>query len=478
MKDTKKIKKQNFRSANREYTVVVYAFLVLFLLLIGYFIYYNVFQSDKVINNSFNKRQDTLAAEIVKGDILDRNGKVLATTKTAKDGTEYRNYPYGQVFAHVVGYTDKGKTGLESAENFTLLRSHSSIITQITNDINNVKSNGDNVVTTLDYTLQSVAYNALGGYNGAVIVMEPKTGKILAMVSKPAFDPNNIAANWDAYTNEQSSKGILVNRATRGLYPPGSTFKILTLLEYIRENKDYENFSYTCKGYETADDFKLRCYDGTAHGKEDLTAAFANSCNSAFSKIGLSLDINKLRSTCERALFNKSLPTDIACGSSSFVLEPSATKPEIMMTAIGQGETVVTPMHMAMIGAAIANDGVLMAPYLVDHTVNDAGITVSATGPRKAATLFDKEDCDVLKKYMRAVVTQGTVYQFKGAKYEVAGKTGTAEYSSDKTKSHSWFVGFANVEDPEILVTAIVEDADGVAPAVARQIMDAYYAKK
>ena len=135
-------------------------------------------------------------------------------------------------------------------------------------------------------------------------------------------------------------------------------------------------------------------------------------------------------------------------------------------------------MHMAMICAAIANDGDLMMPCLVDHVENDAGITVSTNKPRKAATLFDKEDCAVLKNYMRAVVTKGTGYDLKGAKYEAAGKTGTAEYSSDKNKTHSWFVGYANVEDPEVVVAVVVEDADGVAPGVSRKILDAYYSSK
>ena len=297
------------------------------------------------------------------------------------------------------------------------------------------------------------------------------------MVSKPAYDPNTIAANWDTYTKDTTS-GILVNRATQGLYPPGSTFKILTLLEYIKENDDYAKFSYTCEGSVTEGDFKLRCYDGKKHGKQTLKQAFANSCNSAFATIGLSLDINKYRALCEKALFNKDLPLNLPYSKSSFVLDSSSEKPQIMMTAMGQGETVVSPMHMTLIAAALANDGVAMTPYLVDHTENDAGITVTTYGSKKGATLFDKADCDTLKEYLRAVVTEGTGYDLKGTKYNVYGKTGTAEYSSDKTKSHSWFVGFSESEGADVAVCVIAENADGVAPRITRSILDTYYKNK
>ncbi|MBE6013874.1 MAG: penicillin-binding protein 2 [Lachnospiraceae bacterium] len=478
LKKEKKIEKKIAKKLNREYSVVVYAFLLLFTALIGYFIYFNIFQSEKVINNSFNKRTESFAKEIIRGNIYDKNKVLLATTKVAADGTETRSYPYGRIFAHVVGYSDKGKTGIESAANFNMLRSNSSIITRINNDLNDKKSMGDSVVTTLDARLQEAAYNALGDHDGAAVVMEVKTGKVLAMVSKPAYDPNAIEASWDLYTKQDSDKGILLNRATQGLYPPGSTFKIFTLLEYIRENQDYENFSYNCKGSITDGNFKLRCYDAQVHGKLDLKSAFAKSCNSTFASLGLAIDNDKLKALCEKALFNSELPLEnIPYSKSSFVLTGSATNPQTMMTAIGQGETVVSPMHMCMVASAIANKGELMKPYLVDHIENDAGIEVSANKPEKTATLFEAADCSVLKEYMRAVVTEGTGYKFNGVKYEVAGKTGTAEFSSDKSKSHSWFVGFAPVEDPEIAIAVIAEDSDGTAVPISKSILDVYFAK-
>lgn len=455
--------------------------MILFVALIGWIIYFNVFQSEKVINNAFNKRQDSFAKEVKKGDLRDRNCEVLATTKTAADGTETRYYPYGRIFSHVVGYSAKGKTGLESLASFSMLRSNASFITRLQNDLNDKKSNGDNVYTTLDASLQEVAYNALGDFKGAVVVTEVKTGKILCMVSKPAFDPNAIEASWDLYTNDKSKEGYLLNRATQGLYPPGSTFKIFTLYEYMKEYSDYEEYAYKCVGNIVEENFKLHCFDGKKHGNLDLKSAFAKSCNSAFADIGLKLNRDKFKETCEKFMFNSELPLELPYSKSSFVLDSSSTNPQTMMTAMGQGETVVSPMHMAMVTAAIANKGDCMTPYLIDHTENDAGITVTTNKPQKYKTLLTQEECSKLIEYMKAVVTDGTATPLKSIKGGVAGKTGTAEFSSDKTRSHSWFVGFTPVEDPEIAISVIVEDngSSGInGVSVTKAVFNQYYASK
>lgn len=156
------------------------------------------------------------------------------------------------------------------------------------------KNIGDNVVTTLDVDLQSAAYNALGDNKGAVVIMEPSTGKVLAMVSKPSFDPNSVAANWDALNSDENS--VLLNRATQGLYAPGSTFKIVTTLEYMREHPDdYNSYSYNCTGSITYGDTTIPCANHAVHGAEDLASSFANSCNSSFCNIGMSLDVKNIR---------------------------------------------------------------------------------------------------------------------------------------------------------------------------------------
>lgn len=156
------------------------------------------------------------------------------------------------MFSHVVGYSTKGKTGLEALGNFYLLTSHVNLAEQVINELSSVKNLGDNVITTLDVDLQKAAYDALGSRKGAVVAMEPDTGKILAMVSKPDYNPNTLAADWDALVAGDNSEGQLLNRAAQGLYPPGSTFKIVTALEYIRENpENFRDYRFDCSGFFT-----------------------------------------------------------------------------------------------------------------------------------------------------------------------------------------------------------------------------------
>lgn len=175
---------------NLEFLIITYLFLAIFIGMISYFIYFQMVKSESVINSSYNSRLDLYAEHVIRGDITTADGTVLAKTTVSDDGSETREYPYGRMFAHVVGYTNNGKGGLESQYNFNLLRSHSFFLTQIINDLKNKKNIGDTLVTTLDYDLQETAYKALEDRDGAVVVMEVKTGKILALVSKPDFDPN------------------------------------------------------------------------------------------------------------------------------------------------------------------------------------------------------------------------------------------------------------------------------------------------
>lgn len=369
---------------NHELAVITYLFIGLFALMTGYFIYFDAVLSPDVINNPYNARLDAFAERTIRGSILSSDGTVLAETKTASDGTQTRNYPYANLFAHVVGYSTRGNTGLEQLANYYLLTSSISPAEQLKNQVKDEKSPGDNVVTTLDLDLQRTAYDALGKYRGAAVVLEVSTGKILAMVSKPDFDPGTINENWDSLTNEGSTESgsVLYNRATQGLYAPGSTFKIVTLLEYMRENPDtYADFSFQCKGKVTEGNYTISCYNKKAHGSEDLTKAFAKSCNSAFATIGLSLDETSFKNTCEELLFNTDLPSPLTYSKSSFSLQPDATPAEQMMTAIGQGETLVSPLHMALIASAIAGDGLLMKPYLMDKVQSAGGAEVKTFDP-------------------------------------------------------------------------------------------------
>lgn len=447
----------------------------------GYFAYFQTAKSEDFINSAYNARQDSFSGSVIRGKILAAGGEILAETKVDDNGKETRNYPYGREFAHVVGYPTHGKLGIELQANFNLLRSNTFFLQRMVNEITNQKNIGDNVYTTLDVNLQETAYQALGDQEGAVIVMEPSTGRILAMVSKPDFDPNSIDDDWDSISSDESNS-VLVNRATQGLYPPGSTFKILTALEYMNENSDYNSYDFTCKGTLTIENSVIHCFGNEVHGKEDLKESFTNSCNTSFSNIGVSLNKNSYREFCESLLFNKTLPGDIAAKKSSFKLDKNSTTMQTMQTAIGQGETLVSPYHMLMIVSSVANDGVLMTPYIIDHTENADGTTVKQYEKTEYAKLLSKSQAQIMQEYMQSVVTDGTARALKGQSYTAAGKTGSAEINSNGD-SHAWFVGYASKEDsgkPDIAIAVIAEEAGTggkVAAPIAKKVFDAYYAQ-
>ena len=443
--------------------------------LIGYLIYFNSVKSETFINSPYNTRQDTFSDRVVRGKIISSDGEVLAQTNVSEDGTEERVYPYSNIFAHVVGYDSNGKSGLESEANFQLLTSHAFFLEQMKNEFRGEKNAGDNVITTLNASLQTTAYNALGDRRGAVIAIEPSTGKILAMVSKPDFDPNDIEENWDSLVSDETNSSLL-NRATMGQYPPGSTFKIVTALDYFRTKGSFEGYSYLCEGSITMEDHTIRCYNSTVHGQEDFYTAFANSCNCAFAEIGTVLGGKSLRKTSEDLLFNKSLPLKNS-RKSSFTLDESSPTALVMQTAMGQGNTLVSPLHMALITSTIANGGILMQPYLIDQVQNNAGETVSTTEPVEYKLLMTDNEANLLGKLMKNVVTNGTASALNGRAYTVAGKTGSAEFDENGS-SHSWFIGYCNADDPDLVVAIIVENGgtgSEAAVPIAGQLFDAYY---
>lgn len=464
---------------NREFSVVMYVTVALFLFMMAYFVYFQVTRSKEVMASPYNERQDLYAAHVEKGSILSSNGDILARTVRNEDGSTYREYPYGSLFAHVVGYDTHGKSGLESSENTDLLTSNAFFPRKVLNDLRGEKNPGDSIVTTLDVGVQQAAYDALGDNRGAVIAIEPSSGRIIALVSKPGFDPNDLESSWEELSGDVSGESRLFNRCLMGAYAPGSTFKIVTALAFIRQNSAYADYYYHCEGSITNGETTIECFDHTAHGDENLLSSFANSCNSSFVNIGLMLDRKGYRETSESLLFNKKLPSPLPSGTSKFQLDNNSTESEAMMTAMGQGKTLVSPYHMALITAAVANRGVLVRPRLVDSVQNAGGATVKRFRTKDYAQLMTPEEAAVLTEMMTAVVTQGTAVELSGAAYTVAGKTGTAEYSSDKSKSHSWFTGFSNVDNPGLVVCVIVEGYDGNSGAraipIAKRVFDAYH---
>ena len=466
------------KRTNKEIMRITYVMMILFFGMIGYFIYFDGVTSKEVINNPHNSRLAKMADSVVRGEILSADGEVLAESIKDDNGNYYRYYPYGCTFAHVVGTSDVNKSGVELTADYNLITSDIQPVQKIINEISGQKNPADNVVTTLNANLQQVAHDALGEREGAVVAIEPSTGKVLAMVSKPDYDPNSLVDNYQDIISDENSK-VLLNQSTQGLFVPGSIFKIVTSLAYLRSGGDPDNYSYYCDGSISVNsddgDSYIKCYGGEEHGQVDLLESFAESCNSSFANLGLSISVDKMNEVANSLLFNQALPTKFTTAKSQFGLSSTDSQWQIGATAIGQGNTTISPIHATMIVSAIANGGTLMEPYVIDEVQNTEGNAVEKYEPESCGALVSSSEASRLTEMMKAVVSEGTGYKLSGRDYSVAGKTGTAEVVG--RGNNAWFVGFAPADDPKIAICVLVEDAgtaSSEAVPIAGEILDAY----
>lgn len=453
-------------------------FSLLFCGMLTYLGYFVATNEQEMVNNSYNSRQEILLTKNYRGTILSNDGKVLAETLLDAQGNEERVYPYGNTFSHVVGYSTNGRMGVEAYSNYYLINSDISIGQKAANATASKKNPGNNVFTTLDVDLQETAAKALSTYKGAAIVTEVKTGKVLALVSKPDFDPHDIESMWDSLIEDKEST-VLLNRVTQGLYPPGSTFKIITALEYIRENPDtWKDYLFTCNGYFKSGNNRINCYHGSVHNNVSFEKSFAKSCNASFANIGKQLNLTSFEKTLNELLFECELPTTLTHSLSSTAINSETAEAQLLQTSIGQGKTLITPLHLNMITQAIANNGILLEPYVVDHISSADGKVLRTYAPETYGSIMTAEESSYLRELMIEVVENGTASRLSSYGYTAGGKTGSAEYNSNKSDSHAWFTGFAPAQDPEIAFTIIVEGAgsggDYAVPMI-RRILDTYF---
>ena len=482
-KPERKLELKFRKKMNREMAAVTYIFMLLFVLMAGYVIWFLSGDTDRILNNPYNKRQELLAERVTKGNILSDKGKVLAKTVTDKNGNEKRQYPFDGLFAHVVGRVTHGTTGLEASESYTMLTSGVPPLAGLLNELKGEKNPGNNIVTTLNVKLSQIASDALGSYRGAVVAMEPETGKIVAMVSKPTYNPNTIDVMWDKLIQEggddDPDRSVLLNRATQGVYPPGSTFKLYTLLEYIRENEQYENFRYKCTGKIGRGKDAINCYGNEVHGKLDLSRAFAESCNAAFAQIGTELNASKWSKLCHSFYYNRTLSVEkLEQKASSFAIKEREATGDIMQVAIGQGSTLTTPLQNIFLVSAAVNDGTLMKPYVVDRVEDANGNTVQQRKPAAVSTPLSEEEVKLLKQYMREAVQSGTATALNTGRYQAGGKTGSAQFKEGSSDSHAWFVGFAQKSGKSLAVSIVVEGAgtgSAYAVPIAKKLFDEYF---
>ena len=484
---------------------VMVVFLFLFIALITYIAYFQVFKGQKIAEDPSNIRVVAAKNEVLRGTIYDRNGVALTTSERKSELTQKRTYPYGDLLVHPIGYSDDtyGLSGLEeefddelskssnignSYRNFTSSLDFKGLFNDIKDDlINEKKLNlaenfntfidkikvkneeeekvGNGVISTIDLELQQVASDALGSNKGSVVAINPKTGEILAMVSKPGFDPNDLEAAFTAAYSGSAEDTPLINRAIDGVYPPGSVFKTVTLASALENMSDVSGRIFNDEGKITFDDgTTLNNYMYQAHGAIDLRYAYRVSSNVVFGTLAMELGNETLKSTAEDFGFNSVIRgPGVTITASTFPTLESYKQGEIAQSGIGQGGVTATPMQMALVAAAVANDGVMMQPRLVNSIVDSSGNTIKTMENTELKQVISSDVASTIKSYMKYLV-DNNIYRwpaFEGT--NAGGKTGTADYKlPDGTDAvpHAWFISAAPMDDPEIAVAVIVENGE------------------
>lgn len=443
---------------------------LLFIGLIGYMSYFQVFKAQAIKNNSYNKRLWINEESIVRGSILDRNGKVLVYSEKQDDIIK-RYYKYGRLYSHIIGYSyrEYGKAGLELTYNNQLLNiNENAAINELINIVAPTTI-GNNLELTIDHGLQEKARALLQGKKGAIILMNPKNGDIYSMVSLPDFDASKLKEEWGDISEDLTSP--LLNRAIQGLYAPGSTFKLITSVAAL-ETPNF-NGEYDCQGSTKINGYIFKDYQGKAHGHLDLKHALAYSCNTYFTEKSLTIGKEKLSQVAESFIFNTKIPFDLNVTTSKYPSKENIDNTGIAATSIGQGKVLATPLNMALLVSGIANNGEVMKPILVKNVVSKDGKVLRTNRPEILSKATDSIIASELKEMMREVVKIGTGKNASIKNVPVAGKTGTAENSSGK--SHAWFVGFAPYDDPKLSVVVILEEEGSTggssAAPIARDLM-------
>lgn len=456
---------------------------LLFLSLVVYMSYFELYGKEPLMANNYNRRLKANEAGIIRGQIFDRNGEILAATNVV-DGLSSRSYPYKKLYAHIIGYNSNiyGKTLLEAQYNDTLLGINAlGLLGNTMSLVTGEDKTGNNLILTIDHNLQSLARELIGDKRGSIVAINPKTGEILAMVSTPDFNPNekSLEENWAAISTNENSP--LLPRAVVGLYPPGSTFKIVTAVTAIEEG--HIDFKFEDTGSVVIDGKTFSNVNNKAYGELTMTSAMAVSSNVYFSKLSEVLDAKALVKTAENAGLNNNFSFDIPTKKSS--INPIIkSKTEYAATVIGQGKLLVTPLQMALISAGIANDGVIMKPYLVKSISDRNAMILSNTLSKKLYNFTDSTTSELVKEMMIEVVKNGTGTKAAISGVVVAGKTGTAQNEKSTEgggNDHAWFIGFAPASDPEIAIAVIIEnqerDGGQIAAPIARKIMSQWIKK-
>lgn len=417
--------------------LIIGSYLV-FVLLITFLLRWNVFNSEELKAHSANKRNLLSENILERGKILSEDGSVLAESIVTAKGRE-RVYPYSSVYANVVGYASikYGKSGLEA--------SYDNILSPPSEDyfwLGKEKPRGKDLITTLNPAIQKKVHEILRS-PGAIVVLDARSGAVRGLYSFPSFDPNKL--NEDFTTLLKDARKPLLNRATAGLYPPGSTFKTIILAKYLDEDGSLDD-KYEAPAIYPIGGFRITNYGKKSYGKITVEKAFVYSVNTVFAQIGLEVGEDGLRKIVRDLKIDSDPGFDIPVKKGRL---PANLKDKVTLgwASVGQADLLVTPLSMAMVAQMIANDGVLVSPSLTQEKM--------VNNQRDSQRVISESTAHEAKKAMVEVVEKGTGKAARIKGIAIAGKTGTAEVKSGEP--HAWFIGFAPADDPEIAVCVLVE---------------------
>jgi peptidoglycan glycosyltransferase len=408
----------------------------------------------------------------------------------------FRRYPYGPLAAHVVGYSTVGRsrTGLERSLNDFLTAANSNLSTVFDKTIDELRGKpvqGNDVVTTLDLDAQEVANEALGTNCGAVVALDPRTGKLLVMASSPGFDPNLVEENFDrieSVTADCEPAAPLLNRGSAGLYVPGSTFKVITASAALESKKFTPDSSFYDPGYCMVYGKRVNNFDTSSpFGTIDLTSALAYSVNSVFCNIGKRLGAKRILDTAKQFGFYEKPPLETPADerlASGLYRNGRLFYPKVDANvdagrmAFGQERMLVTALQQAMVAGAIGVGGRLMEPHVVDRIVAPGGKVIERQRPRLIRRAVSKETADAVAEMMRLAVSRGTGTSAQISGYSIGGKTGTGETGVPGSNT-TWFIAFAGDEDrpPRVAIAVVLQNQSGTggttAAPIAREVMQA-----
>ncbi|MBO5453767.1 MAG: peptidoglycan glycosyltransferase [Clostridia bacterium] len=476
----KKIDKKSITKEYRQGTKSLILLVIIGCLFLTLGIHITVIETmhkDDYMNHSANQRQWITEQSVLRGSFIDRNGLILAHSESI-DNEQVRIYDFGSLYAHIIGYSSRtyGKSQLEFSYNKYL--SGMSDVTDIAGNFVEEKR-GDTIQLTIDNDLQSMAQKMLNGKNGAVVAIKPDNGEILCMYSNPSFDPNrkSLETNWNALV--ESEKSPFLSRATSGLYAPGSVFKTIMLAAALEQG--YEDYSVYDNGTLEIGDKIFENQGKKAYGQINLKEAYMVSSNVAFMKLGVEMGPDIIREYSKKfGIGLNNFQLEIPYKNGNFNYSSKLPDGEIALMSIGQGETLVTPLQMAVMTATIANDGIYQEPHLIAKITNTIGFTVDYGNDSSSSRVIKSSTANTIKEYMTETVERGTGTTAKIPGIIVGGKTGTAENETDG-KEHTWFIGFAPAENPEIAVAVICEYSGGSgsqnSAPIAREIIKTWLYK-